>query len=256
MPESPDAVQPSWLRRVAGRPAFRIGIELVAKGLAFVVFGTMLRISLAGVWANGQGAWEEGGVHRWAETADRAAMSLFLFLVLLAYAARPLAARSATGVWPRVFAYLGGFVVTPLPLLWMIPVPWLVLGWRNPTLSFVGLGLTLVGHALSAASIGTLGRSFSIAPEARKLVTRGPYRWVRHPVYVAEALAAVGVVMGNASPLAVAILAAHFGIQYYRICNEERVLAAQFPEYRDYARRVGMLLPGVHWPKGATAGIR
>ena len=254
MPASPDSpARPPWYRRLAAHPAVPIATELVAKGLAFLVFGNMLWISLQGAWANGQGAWEAGGLHRWAETADRLAMALFLLLVLVAYAVRPLPARRAVGILPRVAAYVGGFLVTPLPLLpllmirfpWLQQAPWLVLGWRVPVLSFVGLGLTLVGHALSAASIATLGRSFSIVPEARTLVTRGPYRWVRHPVYVAEAVAALGVVLGNASALAVTLLGLHVGIQLYRIRHEERVLTAQFPEYREYARKVGMLFPRV-----------
>jgi protein-S-isoprenylcysteine O-methyltransferase Ste14 len=232
------------------RPA-RIGIEVAAKVLALAVFGSMLCLSLWGAWQNGRAAIEAGGAARWAETADRLAMASFLALVLIAYVRRPLPSRRASGVLPRVAAFVGGFLITPLALLpFLVPVPALVLGLRVPALSFAGLALTLLGHCLSAAAIGALGRSFSLVPEARGLVTRGAYRLVRHPVYVAEEVAALGVLLGNVSVLATAIVVVHAAVQLYRIRNEERVLAAEFPGYREYATRVGMLVPGLRWPRG------
>ena len=55
--------------------------------------------------------------------------------------------------------------------------------------------LLLGGNALAVLVLLQLGRSFSIMAEARQLVTAGVYRWVRHPLYLAEELAVIGIVL-------------------------------------------------------------
>jgi protein-S-isoprenylcysteine O-methyltransferase Ste14 len=55
--------------------------------------------------------------------------------------------------------------------------------------------LLLGGNALAVLVLVQLGRSFSIMAEARRLVTSGVYRWVRHPLYLAEELAVIGIVL-------------------------------------------------------------
>jgi len=101
------------------------------------------------------------------------------------------------------------------------------------------------GAALTGWSLAALGRSFAILPAHRPVVTRGPYRLVRHPVYAGElvmwcaACATVGWLPGLA--LACAGVAA-LGI---RIHAEERELRVD-PAYVAYARRVpDRLLPGL-----------
>lgn len=226
-------------------------VEVSAKIGAFAVFGPMLYVSVWGAFGIGRAALATSSLKLWAEAADRVAMALFLLLVLISYLIRPPAAAKAGKVIPRIAAFIGGFLITPLALLpFLLPVPSLVLGLRNPMLSFVGVVLTLSAHFICVLSIIALGRSFSLFPEARRLVTHGIYRFVRHPMYVAEELAAIGVVLGNISILAVSILLVHMAVQLYRIRNEERLLSASFPEYRDYAARTGMLIPYVRWPRG------
>ena len=55
--------------------------------------------------------------------------------------------------------------------------------------------LLLGGNALAVLVLVQLGRSFSVMAEARRLVTSGVYRWVRHPLYLAEELAVIGIVL-------------------------------------------------------------
>jgi len=88
-----------------------------------------------------------------------------------------------------------------------------------------------------------LGKSFSILAEARRLVTEGPYRVVRHPLYICEGIATVGVMLQVISPLAVLIIIVFAMIQYRRMINEEKILTSAFPEYRAYAARTPLVIP-------------
>jgi protein-S-isoprenylcysteine O-methyltransferase Ste14 len=88
-----------------------------------------------------------------------------------------------------------------------------------------------------------LGRSFSIIPQARALVTTGPYAIVRHPLYLAEEIAIVGAVVQFYSPAALILLAVHIGLQLMRISFEEELLSQAFPDYGSYAGRTPRLIP-------------
>jgi protein-S-isoprenylcysteine O-methyltransferase Ste14 len=81
--------------------------------------------------------------------------------------------------------------------------------------------------------------------EARRLVTDGPYAIVRHPLYVAEELAVLGIFIQYASVPAALILAVQALCQLQRMHNEEAVLRRSFPEYSAYAARTARLFPGV-----------
>jgi protein-S-isoprenylcysteine O-methyltransferase Ste14 len=88
-----------------------------------------------------------------------------------------------------------------------------------------------------------LGRCFGVLPAARGLVTRGPYGVVRHPVYLGEIGAFVGLAI--AAPTVgngILLLVFAFG-QALRMRYEEAALREAFPEYEDYARRVPRVLP-------------
>jgi protein-S-isoprenylcysteine O-methyltransferase Ste14 len=82
--------------------------------------------------------------------------------------------------------------------------------------------------------------------EARRLVTSGPYRLVRHPLYLAEELAVVGIFMQSLSLWTALILAVQIAFQLRRMHNEEAILAESFPEYAAYRQRTARLLPGIY----------
>src|SRR5919197_6360791 len=96
-----------------------------------------------------------------------------------------------------------------------------------------------------------LGRCFGFLPEARGLVTRGPYRLVRHPVYLGELGAWAGLVIGAPQPRNLVALAALLPAQLVRMRLEERALEREFPEYAAYAARIPRLLPRPPWPRVA-----
>jgi protein-S-isoprenylcysteine O-methyltransferase Ste14 len=106
--------------------------------------------------------------------------------------------------------------------------------------------LVLAGNGFAVMILMRLGRSFSILPESRKLVTTGPYKIVRHPLYLAEAVATLGAVINFLSPWALLLVGVQTALQLVRIRYEERVLRQTFPEYAKYAKHTARLIPGVY----------
>ncbi|HKW59683.1 MAG TPA: isoprenylcysteine carboxylmethyltransferase family protein [Candidatus Dormibacteraeota bacterium] len=117
-------------------------------------------------------------------------------------------------------------------------------GTRREGLVLVADVLATVGLAYSVWGLAYLRRSFSIIPEARRLVTGGPYALSRHPVYVGEVTTAIGVNLATAGWLSALAIAYFVACELLRIRWEERILALSFPsEYPEYARRVPRYLP-------------
>jgi protein-S-isoprenylcysteine O-methyltransferase Ste14 len=102
------------------------------------------------------------------------------------------------------------------------------------------------GLIFAIASLAFLGRCFGILPDVRGLVTRGPYRFVRHPLYLGELTALLGIALGaDRWALAVPLWLICAALQLVRTGYEERSLRAEFPEYGQYAERTKRLIPGV-----------
>jgi protein-S-isoprenylcysteine O-methyltransferase Ste14 len=114
----------------------------------------------------------------------------------------------------------------------------------DPSLYPISQVVIVAGLAYTLYALAYLRRSFSILPEARRLVTGGPYRISRHPVYLGEGLAAVGLALPIASWAGWLLIACFLGAQVTRTYFEEAVLARQFPvEHAEYRRRVPRFLP-------------
>lgn len=139
---------------------------------------------------------------------------------------------------PRIIALVATFMsvvaIRFLPRVFI--APWVVL--TSMILSWLGLVWMMVALAY-------LGRCFGLFPEVRGLVMRGPYRWIRHPLYLGELVMLLGLLLPLISPLAVVLLALEAVLQIIRALYEERALLRVFPEYRDYMTRTWRLLPGV-----------
>jgi protein-S-isoprenylcysteine O-methyltransferase Ste14 len=110
--------------------------------------------------------------------------------------------------------------------------------------------LIAAGVALRAWSISTLGRFFQYRIEVQPehhVVSRGPYRYVRHPSYTGVALVVMGIALaaGDVLSLAVAVILSAVGLAV-RIRAEERqlteALGAQYVQFAAHRKR---LVPGV-----------
>jgi protein-S-isoprenylcysteine O-methyltransferase Ste14 len=99
--------------------------------------------------------------------------------------------------------------------------------------------VTLVaGTLVQLAAKATLGRAFGVLPANRGVVISGPYRLVRHPIYMGYLINHVGFLLVNFSWRNALVLGLLYVAQLIRIAREEAVLAESDPDYRHYRRRV------------------
>lgn len=106
--------------------------------------------------------------------------------------------------------------------------------------------LILAGTIACILVVFDLGRSLSIMPEARKLVTEGLYGRIRHPLYLAEEIGVLGIFLQFRSWQGLLILAVHFYFQIRRMDFEEGILAKAFPAYAGYRQRTRRLIPRLY----------
>jgi len=158
----------------------------------------------------------------------------YLGLILSAYLRRgPAEPLQRAGWFSQTVAIAGANLL--MPLSWL-PA-------QYPGLEVLAIIASVVGLAFSFWALWHLGTAFTIAPEARRLVQTGPYRWVRHPLYLAGFVIGLGLLLVNLSPSALGLFLAFACSQLLRIGYEEQVLGEALPEYHDYQQRTWALLP-------------
>ncbi len=180
-------------------------------GLAFFAFAAVIS-ALA--------AWEHPSVLAWLAALHNAILAGL-------YARRqPAREYDQRGLWL-------GLLAAVLPLA--APYP--------EKISLISLVVGILGYALVIWSLVVLGSRFGIAPADRGLVANGPYRFVRHPMYLGELVLRLALVSTSPQPYLAAVL--FFGlaaIQVVRAMREERIIAG----YPEYAVQVHYrLIPGV-----------
>ncbi len=96
-----------------------------------------------------------------------------------------------------------------------------------------GLALVTLAASLSLVSLLTIGRLFGVRPALRGLVTSGPYRFVRHPIYLSYVLADIGYNLQEWNSVTLLLVLVGWVSLVYRIYAEERVLSqhAEWPAY-------------------------
>jgi len=109
------------------------------------------------------------------------------------------------------------------------------LGWSAGYVAspFAGLVLVTVAAGLSLVSLLTIGRFFGVRPALRGLVTSGPYRFVRHPIYLSYVLGDVGYNLQEWNFVTLLLVLIGWASLVYRIHAEELVLSqhAEWPAY-------------------------
>lgn len=123
------------------------------------------------------------------------------------------------------------------------------IGMFSGNLQYIGFILLAFGIMLRELSIWVLGKHFTVrvqVSEKAKLVTQGPYRYIRHPSYTGILLTFVGIplAIGTWFGAIVAVVAKLLALQY-RIRIEEEALQAAFgAEYEEYKKSTWKLFPG------------
>ncbi len=233
-------VEPSQVQRSAEPPggprggALRESVQL----LSFLVFDRLLPLvvwGLLGAVAADYLYWNWASLGFWARV-DRCAALLFTAMVLVLFLVRRRRWGPKAGWLGRAVALAGTFV--PCAIAW-----WPRGNLPSPAILPVATVLDIAGLALSIVSLACLGRCFGLFPEVRGLVVRGPYRWVRHPLYLGEMVTALGLVLSAFAWATAALYTAFVALQVWRAFNEERALSAAFPEYRPYMNRTWRLVP-------------
>jgi protein-S-isoprenylcysteine O-methyltransferase Ste14 len=144
---------------------------------------------------------------------------------------------------------IGGLLLWLSPLVYLINPAWMAWSKIGLAESIRSLGaalgvLCIFGIYWLFSSIGSSITPTAATREEHKLVTSGPYRWVRHPLYTVgtSMFIALGLMADSWFILALAILA--FIAMAWRTPQEEANLIEKFgDEYRDYMKRTGRYLP-------------
>jgi protein-S-isoprenylcysteine O-methyltransferase Ste14 len=139
-------------------------------------------------------------------------------------------------VWAGVIA----FMIDPASMRWSsIPLP--------PGARWTGVGLTILTAALLVWTLRSLGPNLTdtvVTRAAHTLVTRGPYRWVRHPFYDCMALFVGSIALMMANWFVMVAGGAMFTLLAIRSRTEEDKLLERFGEpYRAYRAATGRFLP-------------
>jgi protein-S-isoprenylcysteine O-methyltransferase Ste14 len=109
------------------------------------------------------------------------------------------------------------------------------LRWSPGHVAWPAAGLVLVTLAagLSLVTLLTLGRLFGVRPAVRGLATSGPYRFIRHPMYLSYVLADIGYNLQEWNSVTLLLVLVGWASLVYRIHAEERLLSqqAEWPAY-------------------------
>ena len=136
-------------------------------------------------------------------------------------------------LWPIVLLAAEAAIQRGLPRIQL---------WALPLLAWGYLQYRLIGNYRSREGGG--GPGLSIPPE--RLVTGGPYRYCRNPMYLGHLIFLLGLTLTFSSPLAFGCLAFSAIWFHSRVLRDENRLRGRFgEEYEAYARRVKRWIPGL-----------
>jgi protein-S-isoprenylcysteine O-methyltransferase Ste14 len=184
------------------------------------------------------GTFEPHNVQVWGKIISQLSSLAYIGTIIIVFVVRHLPLTKAYGAIPRIVAIIASNAQLSFFLLPRVTL--------SLPAEIASLSLISGGAIASVWILGWLRNAFSILPQARALITGGPYRYIRHPLYAAEGVASVGLMIQFVQPLAAVITVVGFGLQILRMHYEERVLSETFSEYASYKKRTFRLVPGLY----------
>jgi protein-S-isoprenylcysteine O-methyltransferase Ste14 len=157
--------------------------------------------------------------------------------------------RRQEGLFILIFLRLAGFAFWTVMLWWIIqPAPFSRFHLELPVwLRWAGVAVFAMSIAWIRYVFRSLGRNLTDTVVTRKeatLITHGPYRWVRHPLYATLLPLGLAICLIQRSWLPAALIVPVFLALWLRTSKEEQNLLARFgKQYHDYMQRTGRFLP-------------
>ncbi len=112
--------------------------------------------------------------------------------------------------------------------------------------------IIIAGQLLAVGLAAWARRSFGAAqfsvhaePIQKSLLSTGPYRFIRHPMYAAALLLVWTSILGHVSPINVVVGALVTAVTLVRVVTEEKMLQTSYPNYTAYAGKTKRIIPFV-----------
>jgi protein-S-isoprenylcysteine O-methyltransferase Ste14 len=135
-----------------------------------------------------------------------------------------------------------------LAVLVVAPIESIVLGGaaEGRVAGLLAFAAGIVLYRVGGRALGEALSPFTQPRPGAPLVTQGPYRYLRHPMYVGQMLVAVGAPLLVGARLTLVLALADVLLLGYRMLRDEEALARTFPEYPRYAARTKRILPYIY----------
>lgn len=206
----------------------------------------------------GKGGWREASIEILARAGAAAMLGIFAYAAVAQWRAEPTRITLlllVVGLFMSVGLALFARVPfkrdwTPLALIFSLGGTFYFLGVRlSPGTQLIpeaaGAALQLFGIFWELFAKVSLRRSFGILPANRGVVSRGAYRFIRHPMYLGYFVTDLGFLLVNFGVQNMLVYGCQFALQIGRIVREERLLSDD-ESYRAYRRKVRFrVIPGV-----------
>ena len=163
----------------------------------------------------------------------------FMVLAIISYIIRSRPIHKAAGIKERAFPlfvlfsqFTGSYFIAAHTRFHFHIIPYIS-----------GIVISILGTTMGCFALWELKRSFSIMVEVRRLITKGVYSKVRHPLYAGELLHLLGIAMLFNNMAAYGLFLFLFLMQSLRAILEEKKLSSHFTEYETYKAGTGFFLP-------------